>query len=155
MLHCLGCICHTQRKTGYVWPQDPPSRGQLAFAFCTALCWFNPFLWIAMRKSAEDLELSCDELIFGSHEPESIVFSGSDRVEDNITHRNRKCLDEAALYEYFASLTLDKITGGSSYPVRRRRECPAPHTIRSPRVILSEAKNLPLTAHNKPLHTHI
>ena len=29
--------------------------------FCTAMCWFNPLMWIAMRKSAEDLELSCDE----------------------------------------------------------------------------------------------
>ncbi len=24
---------------------------------------FNPFLWIAMKKSAEDLELSCDEAV--------------------------------------------------------------------------------------------
>ena len=29
--------------------------------FCTAMCWFNPLMWIAMRKSADDLELSCDE----------------------------------------------------------------------------------------------
>lgn len=29
--------------------------------FCTAMCWFNPFVWVAMRKSADDLELSCDE----------------------------------------------------------------------------------------------
>lgn len=32
-------------------------------AFCTAMCWFNPLMWIAMRRSAEDLELSCDELV--------------------------------------------------------------------------------------------
>ena len=31
--------------------------------FCTAVCWFNPLMWIAMRKSAEDLELSCDETV--------------------------------------------------------------------------------------------
>lgn len=31
--------------------------------FCTAVCWFNPFLWIAKRKSADDLELSCDEAV--------------------------------------------------------------------------------------------
>lgn len=30
---------------------------------CTAMCWFNPLLWIAMRKSADDLELSCDETV--------------------------------------------------------------------------------------------
>lgn len=31
--------------------------------FCTALCWFNPLMHIAMRRCAEDLELSCDELV--------------------------------------------------------------------------------------------
>ena len=29
--------------------------------FCTALCWWNPLLWLARRRCAEDLELSCDE----------------------------------------------------------------------------------------------
>ena len=31
--------------------------------FCTAICWFNPLMWIAMRKSADDIELSCDETV--------------------------------------------------------------------------------------------
>lgn len=31
--------------------------------FCTAMCWFNPLMWAAMKKSAEDLELSCDETV--------------------------------------------------------------------------------------------
>lgn len=31
--------------------------------FCTAMCWFNPCMRIAMRKSEEDLELSCDETV--------------------------------------------------------------------------------------------
>ena len=31
--------------------------------FCTAMCWFNPLMWIAMHKSADDLELSCDETV--------------------------------------------------------------------------------------------
>lgn len=31
--------------------------------FCAAMCWFNPLMWIAMRKSADDLELSCDETV--------------------------------------------------------------------------------------------
>lgn len=31
--------------------------------FCTAICWFHPLMWIAMRKSADDLELSCDETV--------------------------------------------------------------------------------------------
>lgn len=31
--------------------------------FCTALCWFNPLMWRAMSRSAEDMELSCDETV--------------------------------------------------------------------------------------------
>ena len=31
--------------------------------FCTAMCWFNPLMWLAMRKGAEDFELSCDETV--------------------------------------------------------------------------------------------
>ena len=31
--------------------------------FCTSVCWWNPLLWISKRKSAEDLELSCDETV--------------------------------------------------------------------------------------------
>ena len=31
--------------------------------FCNAMCWFNPLMWLAMRRSSEDLELSCDEAV--------------------------------------------------------------------------------------------
>lgn len=32
-----------------------------------AMCWFNPLVWLAMSRSAEDLELSCDEaVLFGA-----------------------------------------------------------------------------------------
>lgn len=31
--------------------------------FCTAMCWFNPFMWAAMKQSARDMELSCDETV--------------------------------------------------------------------------------------------
>ena len=31
--------------------------------FCSAMCWFNPLMWIAIRRSSEDLELSCDETV--------------------------------------------------------------------------------------------
>lgn len=30
---------------------------------CNALCWFNPLVWIATRKAADDLERSCDEIV--------------------------------------------------------------------------------------------
>ena len=39
------------------------SWSKFFLVFCTAMCWFNPLMWIAMRKSAEDLELSCDETV--------------------------------------------------------------------------------------------
>ncbi len=32
-------------------------------SLCTAICWFNPFIWLTKRKCAEDTERSCDELV--------------------------------------------------------------------------------------------
>lgn len=40
---------------------DPAAKFFLTF--CTAMCWFNPLMWVAMRKSADDFELSCDESV--------------------------------------------------------------------------------------------
>ena len=37
------------------------STAKFFLTFCTALCWFNPLMWAAMRQGAEDLELSCDQ----------------------------------------------------------------------------------------------
>lgn len=35
------------------------------------MCWFNPLVWLAMSRSAEDLELSCDEaVLFGAPKDE-------------------------------------------------------------------------------------
>lgn len=45
---------HIQRRDAAV---------KMSIGFCTALCWFNPFMWITRRKVSEDLELSCDELV--------------------------------------------------------------------------------------------
>lgn len=39
------------------------SWSKFFMTFCTAMCWFNPLMWNAMKKSAEDLELSCDETV--------------------------------------------------------------------------------------------
>lgn len=41
--------------------QDPAAK--LFLTLCQAACWFNPLMWIAMRRCAEDLELGCDELV--------------------------------------------------------------------------------------------
>ena len=37
------------------------SSAKLFLTFCTALCWFNPLVWLAMKRSSEDLELRCDQ----------------------------------------------------------------------------------------------
>ncbi len=39
------------------------SMSKFYMVFCTAMCWFNPLMWLAMGKCAEDLELSCDETV--------------------------------------------------------------------------------------------
>lgn len=36
---------------------------KLFFAFTAAFCWYNPLVWIAFRQAADDLELSCDEVV--------------------------------------------------------------------------------------------
>ena len=33
------------------------------FMLCSAICWFNPLLWLAAKRSREDVELSCDETV--------------------------------------------------------------------------------------------
>lgn len=39
------------------------SQNKFFLVFCSAMCWFNPLMWMAMRRSSEDLELSCDETV--------------------------------------------------------------------------------------------
>lgn len=39
------------------------SMAKFFLVFCTAMCWFNPLMWRAMRLSADDMELSCDETV--------------------------------------------------------------------------------------------
>ena len=45
----------------HIGREDASSKFFLVF--CTAVCWFNPLMWAAMKRSAEDLELSCDETV--------------------------------------------------------------------------------------------
>lgn len=44
------------------------SQAKLFSAILTAVCWPNPLVWIAQRKAAEDLELSCDEMVLTSED---------------------------------------------------------------------------------------
>ena len=36
---------------------------KIFLCLCNALCWFNPLVWIATQKAAQDLERSCDEIV--------------------------------------------------------------------------------------------
>ena len=36
---------------------------KIFLGFAVAFCWFNPLMWLAVRKAAQDLELSCDEMV--------------------------------------------------------------------------------------------
>ena len=38
-------------------------NSKVFFCMCNAVCWFNPLVWLATRKAAEDLERSCDEIV--------------------------------------------------------------------------------------------
>ncbi len=46
------------------------SGNKFFLTFCTAMCWFNPLVWIAMRQCAADLEFSCDETVLLHADPE-------------------------------------------------------------------------------------
>lgn len=46
------------------------STAKFFLTFCTALCWFNPLMWTAMRQGAEDLELSCDQEVLAKSDEE-------------------------------------------------------------------------------------
>lgn len=39
------------------------SAAKLFLAVCTALSWFDPLVWPAMRRSCEDFESGCDEIV--------------------------------------------------------------------------------------------
>ena len=47
-------ICHLQRCDIHT---------KVCLAFCLAFCGFDPLVWLAVRRAAEDLELACDELV--------------------------------------------------------------------------------------------
>lgn len=47
-------MIHLSRRDQYV---------RFSLVFMCAICWFNPFMWKAMKKSPEDLERSCDEQV--------------------------------------------------------------------------------------------
>lgn len=76
-------------------------------AFANACCWWNPLVWLATRRAAEDLELSCDELVLT---PEAAVtsatiFTANEAPEEfrGFTH------DTAALYAYFDTLPAERL----------------------------------------------
>ena len=36
---------------------------KIFLCLCNAVCWFDPLVWLATRRAAEDLERSCDEIV--------------------------------------------------------------------------------------------
>lgn len=40
-------------------------------ALCTAASWFNPFVWLAMRRASEDFELGCDDQVLYGEDDET------------------------------------------------------------------------------------
>ncbi|MBQ7345466.1 MAG: M56 family metallopeptidase [Oscillospiraceae bacterium] len=44
------------------------SIAKFFIAFCTAMFWFFPLMWVAVRRFADDLELSCDETVLADCE---------------------------------------------------------------------------------------
>lgn len=50
-----------QHELRHVLRRDTENKA--FWCFCKAICWFNPLIWIAARKAADDLELSCDEFV--------------------------------------------------------------------------------------------
>lgn len=51
---------HIQRQDNHM---------KMFLAECQAFCWFNPLMWIAAEKAAQDIELSCDEMVlYGASE---------------------------------------------------------------------------------------
>lgn len=47
---------------------------KLFFVFCGCLCWFNPLIQLAIRRAADDLELSCDEIVLEHADEETRSF---------------------------------------------------------------------------------
>ncbi len=47
-------LCHLMRH-------DPQLK--LVLLGCCAVCWWNPLVWLALRRAAEDRELACDEYV--------------------------------------------------------------------------------------------
>lgn len=44
---------------------------KIMLAFCEAICWFNPLMWLASKRAIADMELSCDEMVvYGKNEQE-------------------------------------------------------------------------------------
>ena len=69
-------IIHIERED--VW-------SKFFLIFCTALCWYNPFMWIAMRKCSDDIELSCDETVLLDADEETRIKYGH-LLLDNAYH---------------------------------------------------------------------
>lgn len=58
-------FCHELRHI-----QRRDTHTKFFLKFCIALGWFHPFIWVAVKKAEDDLELSCDEIVLLDADPE-------------------------------------------------------------------------------------
>ena len=58
-----------RHEVAHIARQDAWSK--FFMVFCTAACWFNPLMWVAMSQCAQDLELSCDEAVLEDASPQT------------------------------------------------------------------------------------
>lgn len=77
MLIVLPTVPYTQEELALIFRHElihigrEDSWTKFFYVFCNAVCWFNPLMWTAMRKSAVDLELSCDETVLQNSDTET------------------------------------------------------------------------------------
>lgn len=63
----------------------------------TACFWFNPLMWVAMKKSADDFELSCDEIVLRDMSEENRRLYAELLLQTVETHRGfTTCLSASA-----------------------------------------------------------
>lgn len=70
---------------------------KMFLGFCLALCWFNPLVWIAVKKASDDLELSCDEIVLhGADEAERKKYAALILTTADTSRGYTTCLSAAA-----------------------------------------------------------
>lgn len=76
---------------------------KIIMTFFLSLFWFNPLMWVAVKKASEDLELSCDEIVL-----------------ENASERERRRYAELILHTAGNSLSFSTCLSSSAKSLRYR-----------------------------------